>query len=592
MNEKINVLNKGFVRLVDSMGTDISISRNARVSYDAEWRAGEDKGSDDRLIGYLMKNGHNTPFESVTLTFDVKAPIFVLRQWHRHRTQCLAGNTNLVFNSHTKMTIKEVYDKWHKGAKAIKSKNKPFYLNRVKFDKVYSVLELASITDRTEATIRGLYRESSLQTITKTVKGRSKIHIKGSDWHKWSKDKRNVFSLRDRIKEMPLRSYNEETGEIYSTSIVDVWKSGKKQLYKVQIGSNFIEASEDHPLLTSKGWVKIKDLKVGLDEVLIQKYVAYKPREFVDTTFSKEELNGELWTDTDFSSLTVSSLGRVKRKGKLVTPSMNASARLVVSIKGENGWITEQVSKLVASSFLDKKEIEGRTCVLHKDDNTLNNRASNLKYGNDKDNALYRIENDRQQYLQMLPELVSSIVKTKVEDTYDIEVSGPFHNFSANGIVTHNSYNELSARYRPLPAEWYIPDPWVVGTQSQDNKQMRHVMTKEQWDSEVSNEEREHHEKMSETIGEMNAKSYEVYLNLIKHENIPRELARTILPVGMYSHMFATANLHNWFGFLRERLHPHAQYEIREYAKVILLEINKVCPVATKYFMKINKIEL
>jgi thymidylate synthase (FAD) len=87
MENKINVLDHGFVRLVDSMGNDLSIVRNARVSYDAEWRAGEDKGSDARLINYLYNNGHNTPFEAVTLTFDVKAPIFVFRQWHRHRTQ-------------------------------------------------------------------------------------------------------------------------------------------------------------------------------------------------------------------------------------------------------------------------------------------------------------------------------------------------------------------------------------------------------------------------------------------------------------------------------------------------------------------------
>lgn len=87
MIKELCVLNHGHVRLVDSMGSDLSIVRNARVSYDAEWRAGEDSGSDAKLIHYLLKNGHNTPFEAVTVTFDVKAPIFVFRQWHRHRTQ-------------------------------------------------------------------------------------------------------------------------------------------------------------------------------------------------------------------------------------------------------------------------------------------------------------------------------------------------------------------------------------------------------------------------------------------------------------------------------------------------------------------------
>lgn len=68
------------------MGNDLSVVRAARVSYDAAWRAGKDKGSDDRLIHYLWKNRHTTPFEAVTFTFEVKAPIFVFRQWHRHRT--------------------------------------------------------------------------------------------------------------------------------------------------------------------------------------------------------------------------------------------------------------------------------------------------------------------------------------------------------------------------------------------------------------------------------------------------------------------------------------------------------------------------
>lgn len=86
LNKKIDVLDHGFVRLVDGMGSDVSVVRAARVSYDAAWRAGQDEGSDARLIRYLWKNRHTTPFEAVEFQFEVKAPIFVLRQWHRHRT--------------------------------------------------------------------------------------------------------------------------------------------------------------------------------------------------------------------------------------------------------------------------------------------------------------------------------------------------------------------------------------------------------------------------------------------------------------------------------------------------------------------------
>lgn len=88
--QEVKVLDHGYVRLVDSMGSDLSIARAARVSYDASWRdnagAGDNITGDEKLIHYLMQNRHTSPFESVTFTFEVSAPIFVLRQWHRHRT--------------------------------------------------------------------------------------------------------------------------------------------------------------------------------------------------------------------------------------------------------------------------------------------------------------------------------------------------------------------------------------------------------------------------------------------------------------------------------------------------------------------------
>lgn len=83
---EIKVLDNGLVRLVDHMGNDLSIVRAARVSYDADWRTGDDAGKDEKLIRYLMRNRHTSPFEAVVFTFEVKAPMFVLRQWHRHRT--------------------------------------------------------------------------------------------------------------------------------------------------------------------------------------------------------------------------------------------------------------------------------------------------------------------------------------------------------------------------------------------------------------------------------------------------------------------------------------------------------------------------
>ena len=82
-SDAIKCLDKGFVRLVDSMGGDDAIVQAARVSYGK----GTSKVSQDRgLIRYLMRHRHSTPFEIVEFKFHCKMPIFVARQWVRHRT--------------------------------------------------------------------------------------------------------------------------------------------------------------------------------------------------------------------------------------------------------------------------------------------------------------------------------------------------------------------------------------------------------------------------------------------------------------------------------------------------------------------------
>ena len=77
------VLDHGFVRVIDYMGNDTSIVQAARVSYGE----GTKKSRDDKsLIFYLMRHWHSTPFEMCEIKLHVKLPVFVARQWIRHRT--------------------------------------------------------------------------------------------------------------------------------------------------------------------------------------------------------------------------------------------------------------------------------------------------------------------------------------------------------------------------------------------------------------------------------------------------------------------------------------------------------------------------
>jgi thymidylate synthase (FAD) len=81
--EAIPVLDKGFVRVIDYMGDDSAIVQAARVSYG---RGTKQISKDEGLIRYLMRHRHTTPFEMCEIKFHVKLPIFVARQWIRHRT--------------------------------------------------------------------------------------------------------------------------------------------------------------------------------------------------------------------------------------------------------------------------------------------------------------------------------------------------------------------------------------------------------------------------------------------------------------------------------------------------------------------------
>lgn len=83
INKEYKCLDKGFIRLVDYMGDDAAIVQAARVSYGKGTKTVRE---DRALIRYLMRHRHTSPFEMVEFKFHVKLPIFVARQWIRHRT--------------------------------------------------------------------------------------------------------------------------------------------------------------------------------------------------------------------------------------------------------------------------------------------------------------------------------------------------------------------------------------------------------------------------------------------------------------------------------------------------------------------------
>src|SRR6185295_8391856 len=171
------VLDHGFVSLIDYMGTDECIERAARVSYGYGTR----KQSQTRgLLRYLRRHKHTTPSEMVELKFHCCMPIFIARQWIRHRTACLAEGTEVYFDL--------------PGGVARRG------------NQLYK-LPIEEIWRRCQPT-RNTVRPDK---------------------------QRNPLFRAERIKSMRLRQVDEDTMQIGHTRIVDVYRNGAKPVFRMHL---------------------------------------------------------------------------------------------------------------------------------------------------------------------------------------------------------------------------------------------------------------------------------------------------------------------------------------------------------------------
>ncbi|MCH5294984.1 MAG: FAD-dependent thymidylate synthase [Treponema sp.] len=147
--------------------------------------------------------------------------------------------------------------------------------------------------------------------------------------------------------------------------------------------------------------------------------------------------------------------------------------------------------------------------------------------------------------------------------------------FVARQWVRHRTgrMNEVSGRYSIMRDEFYVPEEGCISSQSKDNKQGRSA---EPLPPELAQKYREQFQKGQED-------SYKAYSEMVE-EGLAREIARINLPLSLYTEFYWQMDLHNLFHFLKLRLDSHAQYEIREYAKIMLEMVRKVCPLATSSF--------
>ncbi|MFD1203570.1 FAD-dependent thymidylate synthase [Sporosarcina contaminans] len=107
--DRLQVLDKGYVRLVGVMGSDLTIVNSARVSYDKQ--KAEMDSKDERLINFLIREGHTSPLRHASLQFEVYAPLMVARQWWKY----------VVGSDHT-------MDAWNESSRRYISEDEQFYI--------------------------------------------------------------------------------------------------------------------------------------------------------------------------------------------------------------------------------------------------------------------------------------------------------------------------------------------------------------------------------------------------------------------------------------------------------------------------------
>lgn len=523
----IPVLDHGYVRFVESWGSgdagvaEAGIIEAARQSTQGSFRGWD---VDQKLLGYLFnsKPQHATPFEFAGLVIEVQAPIFVFREWHRHRTQCLAGDTMLHFQRPCdgkayKMPISEVWKRWQETVR----------------------------TSRPERQTNSLWN-------------------------------------RNRMSSMALRCVNEETKEVVLTRVTDAIKSEAKQLFRLTtVGGHSIRTSADHRFFTDRGWLRLEDA-VRLGAAIAVETTAKQLTEAweYDRDFSQEKWKDVVGWEGVYE---VSNAGRVRRCGKAPKQlTIGAQGYPVVSLNRPGMQQTRTVHTLVLEAWHGPKP---EACeARHINSNRIDARSDNLIWGTPKENAQDKVTRGSQQSLGVLFEEIRSCTKDGVEETYDISVEGPWHNFIADGCVVHNSYNEMSARYAPLPDLNYIPhiDRLMLGA-STTNKQAGTVK-----DAEVLTLQQA--EDFQLELMHMYQQQENFYQKWLK-AGVPKELARIDLPVGRYSRMRGATNLRNWLAFLLLRNDPGAQWEIQQYARAVETIISQQFPRVHKLFVERRELE-
>lgn len=496
-----------FINLVETMGGDLAVVNSARVSYGSS--SVELTEKDERLISRLLRDHHGTPFEQSVMTFYVRCPIFVAREWFRHRMGCLTGDTEITLSSESgktvyKRTIKEIYDLKHGG-----------------------------VVDQMPVLVKN-----------GTSKAGTPVFRDARRRYKNAERTRILPNCQDRT----MRVLDEETGLFTTGKMADVWETGVKEVYLVETeDGKSVRASAEHPFLTDDGWVKAKDL-TGEEFLVSSKPVAANDR--VIPPRLREGIG--IW---------VQMLRR-----RMIDPR-GATCYICGHFFEADQIDLDHVVPVVADLklALDEDNIKPACKACHR-------AKSNEEQAFTADGRRKTVLGIKWVKIKSKPIIVGE------EMTYDIEMEAPHHNYVANGLVVHNSFNEISGRYKELPTDFYVPRQFRIP--NPDTKQMdyKYIDAPDELNAEAT------------AIAKKLYKQAEDAYRALLDAGIAKEHARIVLPVGIFTEFRWTVNARALMNFLALRNEPSAMGEIRSYARGIEKLFSDFMPVTHKAFVDAKRV--
>ncbi|RDG37710.1 FAD-dependent thymidylate synthase [Streptomyces corynorhini] len=493
------------VDLVKHAAGDSDVLWAARVSTAGEQSLEEITKDPERskgLINYLMRDRHGSPFEHNSMTFFISAPIFVFREFMRHRVGwCVAGDTEITLESESgtlrRRTIADLHQLWHLGVED----RLPHSAGGVTWHGEAGKW-LAQVRKGEENHHLGLFenREAAESAV-----------VEFRELHPSTR-----LRKLESVRRSHVRCYDEETLTASRARVTDVIESGVKPLIKIITASGReLRSTVDHAVLTPDGWRKAGELAVG-DSVMA---AAADPRP----------------SET------------------LVPPSLRRGIGVWTSMRRERLIKEEDACHLCGAEF-PRGELALDHVTPVAEDLTRALDESNLAPACADCHATKSAQEQARarqggEIAVARPDRIVSLSDDGEEMTYDLSVEGPWHNFLANGIVVHNSYNEESGRYRELLPVFYVPgEDRKLVQQGRPGKYEFVAGT----DTQQEITERAMHDSYLQ--------AYEAYQEMLA-AGVAREVARAVLPVGLFSSMYATCNARSLMHFLGLRT-QHEQAKV------------------------------